>query len=86
MLITNQESNLYVVGKSLMINKIKGFIRLPYLPYSLFLSAFVIVSIFIYYQLDKNIYPNISNNSALYLLRGCHEITSTIFHSLGIRE
>lgn len=61
-----------------MINKIKGFIRVPYLPYSLFLSAFVIVSIFIFYQLDKNIYYNISNDSALYLLSAMAQALAAI--------
>ncbi|VVB89520.1 Uncharacterised protein [uncultured archaeon] len=51
-----------------MINKIKGYIRVPYLPYSLFLAVLFIVSIIIFYQLNKNILFNISNNSALYLL------------------
>lgn len=78
MLITDQESNLHVVGKSLMINKIKGIIKLPYLPYFLFLSAFVIVSIFIFYQLDKNIYNNISNDSALYLLSAMAQALAAI--------
>ena len=51
-----------------MINKIKGVIKISYLPYFLFLSALVIATIIIFYQSDKNILSNISNNSALYLL------------------
>ncbi len=61
-----------------MINKIKGFIRVPYLPYSLFLSALFIVSIIIFYQLDKNILSNISNNSALYLLSAMAQALAAI--------
>ncbi|MDD1745015.1 MAG: DUF2254 domain-containing protein, partial [Candidatus Methanoperedens sp.] len=61
-----------------MINKIKGFIRVPYLPYFLFLSALVIVSIIIFYHLDKNISSNISNNSALYLLSAMAQALAAI--------
>ncbi|MDP2765835.1 MAG: DUF2254 family protein [Candidatus Methanoperedens sp.] len=61
-----------------MINKIKRFIRVPYLPYSLFLSALFIVSIIIFYQLDKNILSNISNNSALYLLSAMAQALAAI--------
>lgn len=61
-----------------MINKIKEFIRVPYLPYFLFLSVMVIVSTIIFYQLDKNISSNISNNSALYLLSAMAQALASI--------
>lgn len=61
-----------------MITKIKGFIRVPYLPYFLFLSDLFLVSIIIFYQLDKNISYNISNNSALYLLSAMAQALAAI--------
>ncbi len=61
-----------------MINKIKGFNRVPYLPYFLFLLALFIASIIIFYQLDKNILSNISNNSALYLLSAMAQALAAI--------
>ncbi len=61
-----------------MINKIKGFIRVPYLPYFLLLSDLFMVSIIFFYQLDKNISSNISNNSALYLLSAMAQALAAI--------
>ncbi|MCX9014676.1 MAG: hypothetical protein OIN89_07775 [Candidatus Methanoperedens sp.] len=61
-----------------MINKIKGVIKISYLPYFLFLSALVIATIIIFYQSDKNILSNISNNSALYLLSAMAQALAAI--------
>lgn len=62
-----------------MITKIKGFVRVPYLPYFLFLlNLFMVVIIIIFYQLDKNILFNISNNSALYLLSAMAQALAAI--------